>query len=53
MAMAFLQDKNKVKGSLAENEDSMILKLIYLFVKSENNDELVFMRGMREGGDKR
>jgi hypothetical protein len=33
MVMAFLQDKNKAKWSLAETEDSMMLKLTYLFVK--------------------
>jgi hypothetical protein len=32
MAMAFLQDKNKIKESLAETEDFSMLKLIYLFV---------------------
>jgi hypothetical protein len=33
MAMAFLQEKNKVKGPLAETKDSLIFKLTYLFVK--------------------
>ena len=41
MAMRFLQNKNKVKGSSVKAENSLILKLASLFLDSENSSLII------------